>query len=246
MTLTTNDLQDLARLLEQHPQSRAQLRTLLITDGLQTLPERFDRLTGIVEQLAQAQQRTEERLEQLAADVRQLTADVRELTANVRDLTEAQKQMRDRLGMLVGFFLESRYREHAAGYFGRWLRRARAVDPVTLEPELEETLAHEDLLDVLRLDLLVSGRWRRLPEAPEAWLAVEVAAVLDGGDVARAWRRASLLRQAGYRAVPVVAGEQITEDAQASARAQTVGVVLDGQGEFDPEDLAGWLTEESP
>ncbi|MFQ5342858.1 MAG: hypothetical protein ACE5F6_15070 [Anaerolineae bacterium] len=134
MTLTANDLQDLARLLEQHPQSRAQLRTLLITDDLQTLPERFDRLTGIVERLA--------------ADVRQLTADVRELTANVRDLTEAQKQMRDRLDMLVGFFLKSRYRERAAGYFGRWLRRARAVDPVTLEPALEETLAHESLTNV--------------------------------------------------------------------------------------------------
>ncbi len=246
MTLTANDLQDLARLLEQHPQSRAQLRTLLITEDLRTLPERFDRLTGIVEQLAQAQQRTEERLEQLAADVRELTANVNQLTIDVRALTEAHKRMEDRLGTLVGFFLESRYREHAAGYFGRWLRRARAVDPVTLEPALEETLAHEDLLDVLRLDLLVSGRWRALPEAPEAWLAVEVAAVLDGGDVARAWRRASLLRQAGYRAVPVVAGERITEDAQASARAQTVGVVLDGQGVFDTEELAVWLTEGGP
>jgi len=119
-----------------------------------------------------------------------------------------------------------------------WRRQARAVAPVTLEDTLEAYLSHEDMLDVLRLDLLVNGRWRALPETPEVWLAVEVAAVLDEGDVARAWRRATLLWQAGYRAVPAVAGERITPDGETSARIQNVAIVQDGRTILPPEALA--------
>jgi hypothetical protein len=141
----------------------------------------------------------------------------------------------------MGDLLELRYREHAAGYFGAWLRKARAVPPVELEESLEAALPRTEVLDVLRLDLLVNGQWIARPDAPEVWLAVEVAAVLNEGDVARAWRRATLLRQAGLRALPVVAGEQITPDGEASARAQNVGVVQDGQGIFSEEAIAVWL-----
>ncbi|MDH3599616.1 MAG: hypothetical protein OEU26_08280, partial [Candidatus Tectomicrobia bacterium] len=73
MALTANDLQTLLQLLEAEPQLRTQLRMLLVTDALQTLPDRFDRLTAVVEQLAQAQQRTGERLEQLTERLEQLT-----------------------------------------------------------------------------------------------------------------------------------------------------------------------------
>ncbi len=297
MAFLVQDYHDLVQLLAEHPEWRAELRRLLLSDELLTLPEtvrelaeaqrrtevRVEQLAEAqrrtearveelaeaqrrtevrVEQLAEAQRRTEARVDELAADVRQLTGNVQELTASVRELAEAQRRtevrveelaatvrelaeaqrrMTERLGHVIGDLLELRYREHAAGYFGRWLRHARAVDPETLEDTLEAALPHEDVLDVLRLDLLISGRWRALPEAPDVWLAVEVASVLDEADVARAWRRASLLRRAGYQAVPLVAGEQITADAQASARAQTVGVVQDGQGVFNADELATWL-----
>ncbi|OGO42290.1 MAG: hypothetical protein A2Z04_09865 [Chloroflexi bacterium RBG_16_57_9] len=241
MAFLVQDYHDLVRLLADHPEWRAELRQMVLSDELLALPE-------VVRELAEAQQRTETRVEELASDIRALTSDiraltsdVRELTANVRDLAGAQRQMQDRPGSVIGDLLELRYRQHAAGYFGRWVRKARAVDPVDFEDTLEATLEHEDVLDVLRLDLLIGGRWRALPEAPEIWLAVEVASMLDEGDVARAWRRASLLRRAGFRVVPVVAGEKITPDAQASARAQNVGVVQDGQGTFTEDGLAAWL-----
>ncbi|MBI3913908.1 MAG: hypothetical protein HY327_06950 [Chloroflexi bacterium] len=280
---SVQDYYDLTRLLAEHPEWRAQLRQLVLSDELLTLPALVRELTEAqkrteqrveelaeaqvrteqrveelmeaqarteqrVEELVEAQKRTEQRLDVLTLRVQELVNEMRMLTANVSLLTDAQKGLDDRVGEMMGDLLELRYREHAAGYFGSWVRRARAVLPVDLEENLERTLSHEEVLDILRLDLLVNGRWRAHPEreskgeAPEVWLVIEVAAVLNEGDVARVWRRATLLRRAGYRAVPIVAGKQITAEALASARAQTVGVVQDGQGVLADEALATWLT----
>jgi len=47
---------------------------------------------------------------------------------------------------------------------------------------------------------------------------VEVSAVVERHDVERAQRRAAALRCAGYRAIPTVAGEQVTAEAEEVAR----------------------------
>ncbi len=69
MTLTLDDVQELLRTLEEHPELRARFSMLLLADELYKLPEQFRRLGEIVTQLAEAQRRTEERLETLAARV---------------------------------------------------------------------------------------------------------------------------------------------------------------------------------
>ncbi len=300
MTFVAEDYYDLIRLLHEHPEWRAELRQLVLSDELLTLPEvvrelteaqrqtevqlralasqvealaeaqqrtearlealveaqlhteaRLEALTQRVDALAEAQQRTEARLEALTQRVDALAeaqlrteARVDALAADIQRLTNTVHWLSDRVGDMRGDLLESRYREHAAGYFGQWVRRAKAVAPVELEETLEQKLKHDEVLDFLRLDLLINGQWRESPEALEIWLATEVASIVDEGDIARAWRRAHLLRKAGYRAMPVVAGEQITDEAQASARAQTVGVVLDGQGALEDENLAIWLADQ--
>jgi uncharacterized protein YoxC len=81
MAFTAQDYGDLARLLVEHPEWRLELRRLLLTEELLTLPE-------TVQALAEAQQRTEERLEKLEATVESLTEQVRGLTEQVRGLTE--------------------------------------------------------------------------------------------------------------------------------------------------------------
>lgn len=119
MALTANDLEALIRLLEEQPQTRLRLRTILLIDDLQVLPERFDRLTEVVEQLARAQQRTEERLAQaqqrteerlerleatvqVLAEAQQRTEErLEQLAAAVQTLTEAQQRTEDRLERLV-------------------------------------------------------------------------------------------------------------------------------------------------
>ena len=222
-------------------QRRTEQRLEALAQRVEALAEAQRRTEQRVEALAEAQRYLEQRLEALAQQVEALTTEVQRLTNNVANLTSFVERLSNRLDRLVGDILELRYREHAGGYFGTWVRGARAITPVELEYTLQESLTRDEVLDVLRLDLLVRGRWRALPEAPEVWLAVEVSSVVDEGDVARAWRRAHLLRRAGYRAIPVVAGERIVQDAEASARAQTVGVIQDGQVILGDEELATWL-----
>ena len=107
MAFTVNDLQTFLHLLEAEPQLRTQLRGLLVIDAVQTLPDRFDRLTAVVEQLAQAQQRTEVRLEQLAQAQQQTEARLDERLeswrkpSSARKLAQAQQRTEARLEQLA-------------------------------------------------------------------------------------------------------------------------------------------------
>ena len=217
MAFTVNDLQDLVRLLAQHPEWQAELRRLLLADDFLALP-------GIVRELAEAQRQSEVQLTRLEATVAKLAEQVGRLT--------------DRVGRLDGRMLELTYREKAGAYFGPLLRRLRVVPPHTLEDDLEVRLSAEEFQDVLRLDLLVNGQVRRAAKVSEVWLAVEISVVIDREDVARATRRAALLRKAGYRAIPLVAGEQMTAGAEDAARAASAAVLLDGQALHWEEALA--------
>ena len=137
--------------------------------------------------------------------------------------------------------LELTYREKAGAYFGPLLRRMRVVEQHTLEDTLEASLTPGEFRDLLRLDLLLSGRPRRQPEVPKVWLAVEISSVVDQDDVDRAERRAGLLRKAGYRALPVAVGEQMTRGAEEAARSQNVVLLPDGQALFWAEALQAWV-----
>ncbi|MER3449647.1 MAG: hypothetical protein C4315_07750, partial [Chloroflexota bacterium] len=73
MPFTVEDFRDLIKLLEAHPEWRAELRRMILTEELLLLPgelssfrqevlERFDRVQGPLARLAEAQARTEERV----------------------------------------------------------------------------------------------------------------------------------------------------------------------------------------
>lgn len=245
MAFTIDDFQDLVRLLVQRPEWQAELRRLLLADDFLALPgivrelaeaqrqseARLTRLEATVAELAEAQKRTEQRVEELAEAQRNLIDQVAKLTERVDRLT-------DRVGRLDGRMLERAYHEKAGAYFGPLLRRLRVVPPHTLEDDLEARLSGEEFQDVLRLDLLVNGQARRAAERSEVWLAVEISVVIDREDVERAVRRAALLQKAGYRAIPLVAGEQMTAGAEGEARAASAAVLLDGHALHWEEALA--------
>ena len=269
MSFTVSDFQDLIRLLEAHPEWRAELRRLLLTDEILALPEIVRRLAEAQErveaqlaelvqaqrQSAEAQRRTDEhlalvdqRLAELAEAQRRTEERLQRLEATVAQLAEAQRRTEERLQWLIdtvgdmrGTLLEYRYRERVAAYFGPYLRRVRAVPIQELEDTLEERLSAQELNELFQLDLLVRGMPRHIPEAPEVWLAIEVSAVVDAGDVARARRRAALLSQAGYPAVPVAAGEGATQGAQEEAQAHQVVLLQDGRTLYWNEALTAWL-----
>jgi hypothetical protein len=227
---------------------------------------RFARIEATLDRLAEAQARTEARVKELAeaqarteaesqkyreasearfarieATLDRLTEAQAQTEAQLRDLVQVVKKMQDTLAAVKGRQLEFNYHYRAGAYFGPLLRRLRAFLPVELESELETRLSAEDFRDLLSLDLVVTGQPRHLPDAPQVWLAVEVSSVVDRHDVERAIHRAGLLRRAGLRAIPVVAGEDITVGAQRDAEAHRVVVLQDGQALFWEAALADVL-----
>lgn len=271
MAFTIQEYLDLVRLLAEHPEWRAELRRLLLSDEVLALPEivrslaeaqqrteaRLERLEEVVQALAEAQQRTEARLDMLAEAQQRTAEHLERLERVIYDLAEAQRRTEERLGSLAdaywrtattvgdlkGRMLEITYREKASAYFGPLLRRLRVVAPYSLEETLETHLSFEEFKDLLLLDLLVSGQPRHDRTLPEVWLAIEISGVVDQEDVDRALRRAMLLRQAGYSAIPVVAGEQATLGAEEAARQHNVVILQDGRTFLWEEALRAWVAQ---
>ncbi len=289
MTFDVSDFNDLKRLLAAHPEWRAELRDLLLSEDFQALPaivresaeaqrridQRLAELAERVSELAEAQRRTDQRLAELAERVSELTEAQRRTDQRLAELTEAQRRtdqrlaelteaqrrtdqrlaelaegqqrlevrvgrVEDRLGGLQGRELESRYRQRAAAFFGRWFRGIRVVDDNDLIERVENHLNPDELQELLVTDMVVRGRTLQKPERPETWLAVEVSSVVDRADVARAVRRAELLRRAGLPGLPVVAGESATAGAEAEARAVGVALLQDGSAQLWDEAFAAW------
>jgi hypothetical protein len=213
------------------------------------LAEAQQRTEQRVAELAEAQRRTEERLagvEERQAKAEEhldrLETNIVLLTEQVRALVASQQKIVDELGGLKGHVLELTYRDKAVSYFGRLLRRPKVIDLNTLWEALETRLPLEAFNDLLLVDLVVQGRPRQRADLGDVWLAVEIAAVVDEEDVTRALRRAESLRQAGYPAVPVVAGERTTLAADDEARQHKVVVLQDGKSFLWDEAVAAWVT----
>jgi len=109
-----------------------------------------------------------------------------------------------------------------------FVERVKVVDFQELIEPLREALSPEELKEVSRLDLMVRGRIGDLPGKPDVLLAVEVSAMVDVHDVEGASRRARLLRKAGFEAIPVAAGEEITKEAEEMAKIEKVALMCDG------------------
>jgi hypothetical protein len=232
MAFTVRDFRDLVELLEQHPEWRAELRRLVLTEELLTLPQ-------LIRELVDAQQHTEQRLERLEVTVQALAEAQRQTEQTMAQLADSHLHVERRVGHieaevgdLKGMTLEIRYRDRAFAYFARVVRRAHALSGDELLALLETAvdqgmLSEEGADDVLLADVVVRGR--RRDDRSEAYLVVEVSWGVGTGDVERAVRRASLLAQTGVQTLPVVAGERITDEAAELARAMHAWQVLDGQ-----------------
>jgi cell division protein FtsB len=108
MAFTVQDLHDLVALVTQHPEWRAELRRLVLTEELLALPQ-------IVHDLAEAQQRTEQQIAQLTQQVAQLVEAQRR--------TERQiVRLQDDVGGLKGMALERTGTGHAGVAGAGWTR----------------------------------------------------------------------------------------------------------------------------
>ncbi len=243
MAFTVEDFRDLARILEERPEWRAELRRLVLTDELLALPEqterRFQELTEQIATLAKTQgQFAEEHaaltrtVQTLSDDLAALTRTVQTLSDDLAALTRTVQTLSDDVGELKGDSLERRYREMAFAYFGRLIRRAHVLMAEELSDLLEEAvgrgvLSEADSDEVTWADLIVRGR--RRDDGTVVSLVVEVSWGVGPHDVERASHRAALLARIASPVLPVVAGKAVTEEAARLARTQAVWQLLDGQ-----------------
>ena len=219
MPFTTEDLHDLIRLVEAHPEWRAELRRLVLTEELLSLPEH-------IAALAEAQRRTEV---QVAA-----------LTDQVTALVQSVQKLTDDVGTLKEKSLEADYRVKGHAYFSRVVRRPHVLTSDELITMVEDArdrgvLSDTDAQEIYDADVVVQGR--RPEDGAIVYLVVEVSWGVGPHDVDRAAQRAALLARVGVTALPAVAGARVTADARHLARTHKVWQVIDGYA-IPPEPLA--------
>jgi hypothetical protein len=239
MAFTVDDFHDLIALLEREPGWRDNLRRLLLTEELLRLPE-------IVRGLAEAQQRTETRMESLESAVESLAEAQQRTETRLGELAKAQERTEIRLGELVdavlemkvdigslkGSDLERRHQERAPAYLGGIIRSCHALTSDERVAMLEDAIERSDVSDeeanaVMLTDVIARGRMRE--DRREVYLVVEVSWGVGVHDVERAIERARILSKTGVEALPVVAGEWVTPDAQQYLSAAHVWQVRAGR-----------------
>jgi hypothetical protein len=184
MAFTVEEFRDLVRILEEHPEWRAELRRLVLTDEILTLPELVRALVEAqrhteeqVAALVEAQRHTEERVTTLEERVAALIAAQQHTDAQVAALvdaqqhtdqqitalTEAQLQTNYRLDTLTndmvevkGIVLELRYRDRAYAYFAPLIRRTRVLSGDELDALLEGAIAQGQLSEAEADELLLA------------------------------------------------------------------------------------------
>ena len=225
MAFTIQDSHDLIGILEQHPEWRTELRRLVLTEELLALPK-------IIRDLAEAQQRTEQRVAELAVAQQRTEQRVAELAVAQQRTEQRIGRLQDDMGDLKGIMLEERYYRRAGAYFSRLVRRSQAISSNELTVLLAEAVARgalseEGADEIGWADVVVRGQRRE--DGTDLYLVVEVSWGVGASDVERAVRRAALLAQTGVQTLPVVAGDHIIDEAAELCRALRVWQVLDGR-----------------
>lgn len=235
MSFTVEDFRDLTKILDERPEWRAELRRLILTEELLDLPR-------VVQALAEAHQRAEQRLTRIEEQIAAL-AEAQRRTEEA--LVEFREQIEHRLdkiegdtGELKGFMLEVKYRSRPFVYFKDIARRARTIPDPEVADLLETaradgTFTQRQFDDVAASDIIIDARD---PETGEpVRLVVEVSWGVGAGDVKRAAERAQLLEKLGTPTIPVVAGKWLTPDVREIALPLGVWRVTDGSARAPTE-----------
>ena len=204
--------------------ARVDAAVATLTEAQARTDQRLDKLVTVVEALAHAQVQTEDRLERAEARLAGVEDRLARLEAVVAELVAAIKGLAIRSDRHEGTLLELKFRDRLPSYLGRYLRRAKVLQPADLLDEVEASLESAEVDDFLRADVLAQGTVNGEP----TYLFGEVSYTADASNVERAARRAGLLRKASLPAVGLVACEAVHPETVAYAREQGVRVWADG------------------
>lgn len=253
MPITPADIDAFIDLLRQDPALRQRVFAAIAPEEFLALPAKVDRLAGevsasrtaseerfarieaILERLAESQSRTEaeiasfrEAAEQRFQRVEQELAELRKAIDLFRQAAQERFQkLEDEWAKLLGRYLEEQYAKHIYSYFGHVLRRMRLLTPSDIDDLVRPALTIAEVKDLFLADIIARGRLLEQPDQ-EVYLVMEVSRTVEESDVARARRRADLMRKAGLPCVAAVGGEQITEAGRLEAEHSQVLYTLEG------------------
>ena len=225
---TINDITDLIRILRNDPDWAEAVRSVLLSQELQKLPEEFATLTRAFREHAD---NTNRRLESLEAGQDELRQGQTQLQTSVDGLQTSVNGMRGELGNLSGSFFQRR----AGNFAGRVARRdfhlrqtslvhhADQVGDSILKQMLDDAaedasrnFTEDQAAQIEQADAVIAGK---APDGTTAYLLVEASITIVKGDVDRARNRAELLNHAvGTTTHALVIGESITGEAAAQAK----------------------------
>ena len=228
------------RLLEGFPEKQADLLARVVIEAHDDLVNRadFHALTGVVKELAdaqvelaEAQKRTESRVEELAEAQKRTESRVEEL-ADAQSRTEqtlngvvnTQQKMLIRLDRLDGHMLEDKVAKNLPAFLGREFRRCRVLERAEFVEGLEDRLPESDLVDLMRADVIATAKRGE----QVVHLVVEVSCTADADDLDRAARRTAALAAAGFTALGIVACESISPQTLAAASRRGLRVLANG------------------
>jgi hypothetical protein len=222
MPFTVDDFHDLIRLVETRPEWRAELRRLVLTNELLTVPD----------QLAALRAWSEEQFQALAAAQHRTALQLATLTEQVAALTRVVHTLTVDVDTLKGKSLEADYRSRGHAYLSRVVRRPHVLTSDELVTIIEDAhdrgvLSDIEAHDLYETDLVVRGR--RSEDGTEVYLVVEISWGVGPHDVERAVQCARMLSHIGLATIPVVAGEHILPEAYERARQSQVWQVTDGR-----------------
>ncbi len=208
--MTINTMQDLVRVLDEHPEWAEALRVRLLTRELLELPQRLADFVAAANQRFEA---IEARLDRVDDDLSTLKAGQAKMREDLSVLKGDQARMQDDLSVLKG------------GHAGNAAERQAGLIAEDLGLEYVRTLTFDDVRDMVRshdtTDIPVNDlRSFRLAdlivEATDAgescYVAVEISFTANGRDTKRAFRNAGFLTTfTGRRAYAVIASIKVDD-----------------------------------
>ena len=231
--MTINSMQDLVRVLDEHPEWVEALRVRLLTRELLELPQRLADFVAAANQRFEA---IEARLDRVHDDLSTLKAGQARMQEDLSVLKGDQARMQEDLSVLKGG--QARMQDDLSllkgGHARNAAERQAGLIAEDLGLEYVRTLTFDDVRDLLRshdtTDIPVNDvRSFRLAdlivEATDAgepcYVAVEISFTANGRDTKRAFRNAGFLtRFTGRRAYAVIASVKVDD--------RTRGVLDDG------------------
>ncbi len=200
--------EDILKALRERPEWLEELRRIILTEELISLPQKFDSF--------------------LQKDFKPLKEKVGKIEADTEILKQDVAVLKQDVAELKGDNFERKVRERAPSYFGRLIRKCKVINFEELAEILENAverglIIEEEKDDVLNVDVVVTGVLKR--EEKKVVVVGEVSVKADLMDVERAHKRGEVMGRAmGLPWIAVVVGKESTEGAL--KKAEDIGVIL--------------------